>query len=104
MRKRPGPDQIARILREIQADLQAGLNVGQACRKGGIGLTTYYRWKELQENPPSNEQLRISELEDENGRLKELVAELALDRRMLQEAPKKTRLAKVAEGTAAPTP
>ena len=35
MRKRPGPDQIASILREIQADLDAGLNVNQACRKAG---------------------------------------------------------------------
>ena len=89
MRKRPRPDQIAGILRQIQADLQAGLNVDQACRKGGIGLTTYYRWKALQEDPISSEQLRISELGDEFGRLKRLVAELALDRRMLQEALKK---------------
>jgi putative transposase len=89
MRKRPGPDQLASILREIQADLQAGLNINQACRKAGIGLTTYYRWKALQENPVSSEQIRISELEDEIGRLKHLVAELALDRRMLQEALKK---------------
>ncbi len=89
MRKRPGPDQIVKILREVQADLDAGLNVGQACRKVGYSSTTYYRWKALQEDPISNEQLRVSELEAENGRLKTLVAELALDRRMLQEALKK---------------
>lgn len=89
MRKRPGPDRIASILCEIQADLDAGLNVMHACRKSGIGLTTYYRWKTLQENPASNEQLKITELESEVGRLKLLVAELALDRRMLQEALKK---------------
>lgn len=89
MRKRPGRDQIAKILREVQADLDAGLNISQACRKAGYSSTTYYRWKALQENPVTNEQLRISELEAENGRLKTLVAELALDRRMLQEALKK---------------
>jgi putative transposase len=89
MRNRPRPDQIASILEQIRDDLQAGLNIYQACRKAAIGLTTYYRWKALQENPSSNEQNRISELEDENGRLKELVAELALDRRMLREALKK---------------
>lgn len=89
MRKRPGPDRIASILRDIQADLDAGLNVNQACRKGGIAVTTYYRWKALQENPVSNDQLRISELEADVDRLKLLVAELALDRRMLQEALKK---------------
>ena len=43
----------------------------------------------LQEDPASNEQLRMCELEAEVGRLKTLVAELALDRRMLQEALKK---------------
>jgi putative transposase len=89
MRKRPEPEQIAKILREFQADLDSGLNINHACRKAGIGITTYYRWKALQENPVSNEQLLVSELEGENGRLKLLVAELALDRRMLQEALKK---------------
>jgi putative transposase len=89
MRKRPGPDQIAKILRAFQADLDAGLNIHHACRKAGIGPTTYYRWKALQENPVSNEQMRVAELEGEVDRLKLLVAELALDRRMLQEALKK---------------
>ncbi len=89
MRKRPGPEQIAKILREFQADLDSGLNIHQACRKAGIGPSTYYRWKTLQENPISSEQFRVSELEAENGRLKLLVAELALDSRMLKEALKK---------------
>jgi putative transposase len=89
MRKRPGPDQIAKILREAQTDLDAGLKIDQVCRKAGIGITTYYRWKALQENPISSEQFRVSELEAENGRLKLLVAELALDTRMLKEALKK---------------
>ena len=88
MRKRPGSDQIASILREIQADLQAGLNIHQACRKGGIGLTTYYRWKALQENPASTDQIRISEHEDEVGRLVLHAAELPLDRLMLLVARK----------------
>ena len=89
MRQRTSPDRIASILRDIRADLDAGLNVNPACRKAGVNPTTYYRWKALQENPLSNEQLRVSELEAEVGRLKLLVAELALDRRMLQEALKK---------------
>jgi putative transposase len=89
MRKRPGPDRIASILRDVQTDLDAGLNINQACRKVGISQTTYYRWKTLQEDPISNEQLRVRELEAEVSRLKHLVAELALDRRMLQEALKK---------------
>jgi putative transposase len=83
MRKRPRPDQIAAILCDFQADLDAGLNIDQACRKAGIGPTIYYRWKALQEEPVSNEQLRVSELESEVDRLKLLVAELALGHRML---------------------
>ena len=89
MRKRTSPDRIASILRDIRADLDTGLDVNRACRKAGINPTTYYRWKALQEDPVSNEQLRIGELEAEVGRLKALVTELALDRRMLQEALKK---------------
>jgi putative transposase len=89
MRKRPRPDQIASILRDFQADLDVGLSIHQACRKAGIGPTTYYRWKALQEDPITIEQLCVSELESEVDRLKLLVAELALDRRMLQEALKK---------------
>jgi putative transposase len=89
MRKRPSPDQMAKTLREFQTDLDSGLNIHHACRKAGIGITTYYRWKALLEDPASNEQIRVSELEGEVGRLKLLVAELALDRRMLQEALKK---------------
>ena len=67
---------IASILRDVQADLDAGLNINQACRKAGISQTTYYRWKALQEDPVLNEQLRVCELEAEVGRLKALVAEL----------------------------
>lgn len=89
MRNRPGPERIAAILRDVQADLDAGLNINHACRKAGIGQSTYYRWKALQQEPPSYEQIRLNELESEAGRLKALVAELALDRRMLQEALKK---------------
>jgi putative transposase len=89
MRNPPGPDRIASILRDFQADLDAGLSVDQACRKAGIGPTTYYRWKALQKDPVSNKQMYSCELEAEIDRLKFLVAELALDRRMLQEALKK---------------
>ena len=45
------PDQIASILRDFQADLDAGLSIHQACRKAGIGTTPYHRWKALQEDP-----------------------------------------------------
>jgi hypothetical protein len=80
MRKPPRSDQIASILRDFQADLDAGLIIGQACRKAGIGPTTYYRWKALQEGSISSDQFYISELYTDVDRLKLLVAELAFDR------------------------
>lgn len=89
MRKRRSDDQIASLLRQVQGDMHAGLSMQQALRKAGIGLTTYYRWKALIETPVAPESLRTRELEQENERLKLLVAELAMDRRMLQEALKK---------------
>jgi len=89
MRNRRTPEQVARLLGEIQADLDAGMTVELALRKAGIALTTYYRWKDHQANKLSLEKVRIRELELEVDRLKHLVAELALDRRMLQEALKK---------------
>jgi putative transposase len=70
----------------FKLNLDTGLNINQACRKAGIGPTTNYRWKALQENPVLTEQFRILELESDIDRLKLLVAELALDCRMLQEA------------------
>jgi putative transposase len=89
LRKRHNPEQIASILRDVRSDLDAGLSVDQALRKAGIGITTYYRWKARQQAPVSPESVRLRELEAEVDRLKHLVAELALDRRMLQEALKK---------------
>ena len=67
MRKRTSPDRIASTLRDIRADLDAGLNVNQACRKAGINPTTYYRWKALQENQLSHEQIHVVELEADSA-------------------------------------
>ena len=89
MRKHHTEDQIGSIIRQVQDDIDAGLNVGQALRKVGIGQSTYYRWKTRLEAPAAPEQRRTRELEADVERLKLLVAELALDRRMLQEALKK---------------
>jgi putative transposase len=89
LRKRYKPEQIVSMLCDIQSDLDAGLGIDQALRKAGIGISTYYRWKARRQAPVSVESLRLRELENEVDRLKLLVAELALDRRMLQEALEK---------------
>lgn len=89
MRKRRSLDQMASVVRQVQSDVEGGLSMEQALRKAGVGVTTYYRWKSRLEEPVSADELRHQELEAENKRLKLLVAELAMDRRMLQEALKK---------------
>ena len=89
MRKRRTSEQVLALVRQVQSDLEGGLTVEQALRKVGVGLSTYYRWKSRLEDPISANELRHQELESENKRLKLLVAELAMDRRMLQEALKK---------------
>jgi putative transposase len=89
MRKRRSLDQISSLVQQVQSDMESGLSMEQALRKVGVGLTTYYRWKSRVEDPVSADEVRREELEAENKRLKLLVAELAMDRRMLQEALKK---------------
>lgn len=89
MRKRRSSEQIVSLVRQVQADVQSGLSVEHALRKVGVGQSTYYRWKSRLDDPVSADDLCRHELETENERLKLLVAELAMDRRMLQEALKK---------------
>jgi putative transposase len=89
MGKRRTREQIERLLREADRDLAKGLTVGDLCRKAGISENTYYRWR-LRFSPSKvDEGRRIRELESEVERLKLLVAELLLDKKMLQDVAKK---------------
>jgi putative transposase len=87
--KRRSREQIERLLRESDRDLARGLTVGDFCRKAGISQNTYYRWKLRFSSAKADEGRRIRELESEVGRLKLLVAELLLDKKMLQDVAKK---------------
>jgi putative transposase len=89
MRKRRTAEQVARLLNEADGDLAKGLSVGHICRKFGVSENTYYRWRRLQSSEKSDDARRVRELEGEVVRLKRLVADLALDRQMLQEVVKK---------------
>ena len=89
MSKRRTADQIVRLLREADRDLAKGLTVADVCRKHGIADNTYYRWRQLHDPAQVDEARRIRELEAEVERLKLLVAELLLDKTMLQEVAKK---------------
>jgi putative transposase len=63
----------------ILAEGESGLAVGDVCRKHGISNATYYQWKSKYAGVSANELNRIKDLEAENGKLKRMYAELALE-------------------------
>ncbi len=73
--------QIAFILK--QAD--DGVGVEEVCRKAGISQQTYYRWRKKYAGLMPSELRRLKQLEEENSRLKRMVADLSLDKEMLQD-------------------
>ena len=79
--KRHTPDQIVRRLREVEAELNAGLPLAQVLQKLEVSEATFHRWRRLYGGMKSDEMKRLKELEAENLRLKRAVAELTLDKR-----------------------
>ena len=63
----------------ILAEGESGLAMGDVCRKHGISNATYYQWKSKYAGVSANELKRIKDLEAENGKLKRMYAELALE-------------------------
>ncbi len=78
-----------RLLLEADRDLAKGLTVADVCRKLGIRQNAYYRWRQRHEPAEVDDARRVRELQVEVERLKLLVAELLLDKKMLQEVAKK---------------
>lgn len=74
-RKRHSEEQIIGILKEADA----GVKVSELCRKYGVSDATFYKWRSKYSGLEVNEAKRLRVLEDENRRLKKLVAEQALD-------------------------
>jgi putative transposase len=68
---------------------ETGVSVSEVCRKMGISDATFYNWKKKYGGLGVTELRRLKELEDENLSLKKLVADLSLDKHMLQEVLKK---------------
>ena len=64
---------------------EEGTPVAEICRKAGISQTTYFNWKKKYAGLLPTEMKRLKQLEDENSRLKKIVADLTLDREMLQD-------------------
>jgi putative transposase len=73
--------QIAFVLRQAEE----GTAIGEVCRKAGISEATFYNWRKKYGGLMPSEMRRLKHLEEENGKLRKLVADLSLDRAMLQD-------------------
>jgi len=80
-RKRYSDEQIAFALRQAEG----GTAVEEICRKLGVSEATFYRWKKQFAGMGTVEIRRLKQLEEENTKLKRLVADLSLDKTMLQD-------------------
>ncbi len=80
-RKRYTNEQIAFALRQAET----GTTVEEVCRKLGVSEATFYRWKKQFTGMGVVEIRRLKQLEEENAKLKRLVADLSLDKTMLQD-------------------
>lgn len=85
-RKRYSPEEIIHKLREAEVLLSQGQTVGETARQLGIAEQTYYRWRKEYGGMDKSQACRLKDLERENIRLKKLVADLALDNAILEEA------------------
>jgi len=85
MRKRHTEEQVIGILKESEA----GAKTEELCRRHGISTGTYYKWKSKFGGMEVSEAKRLRALEDENRRLKQLVADQALDNIVLKDLLKK---------------
>jgi len=80
------PEQIINKLREAEILLSQGETVALASKKIGVSVHTYYRWRKEYGVTRVDKSRRLKELEQENSRLKKLVADLSLDNAILKEA------------------
>jgi len=85
MKRRYTDEQIIGILKEYEA----GVKATELCRKYGMSDATFYKWKAKFSGLEVSEARRLRDLEDENRRLKKLVADLSLDKMALEEVLKK---------------
>jgi putative transposase len=73
--------QIAFVLKQAED----GAAVAEVCRKAGISQATYFNWKKKYAGLMPSEMRRLRQLEEENAKLKRIVADLSLDKAMLQD-------------------
>jgi putative transposase len=87
--KKHTTEQIIRKLREAEVLASQGKEVAAICQALEISSQTYHRWKARYGRLDGDEARRLRELEEENQRLKSIVADLTLDKQMLQEVLRK---------------
>jgi putative transposase len=85
VKKRFSVEQIAAVLQQAEQ----GVPVGDLCRKVGISEQSFYRWKKVYGGLQPSEARELKQLRDENTKLKRLVADLSLDKIMLQDVVQK---------------
>src|SRR5438874_347149 len=84
--KRHGPEQIVRKLQEADGMLAVGKTIGQVCQALEVSEQTFHRWRNQYGGMKAQEAKRLKELEEENRRLKKLLAEAEVDKAILKEA------------------
>jgi putative transposase len=83
--KRYTPEQIVTMLRQIEVSIANGKTTPQACKEAEITMQTFYRWRKEYGGLKMDQAKRLKELEKENGKLKRLGADLALDKQILKD-------------------
>jgi transposase-like protein len=86
MKKAYKPEQIVRLLQDVQAQLAAGASIREVARQLGVNPGTLWRWQRRYGGVQVDEARRLFLLEKENARLKKIVADLELDKSILKEA------------------
>jgi cell division protein FtsB len=82
------PEQIVSLLRQIEVLTANGKTLEEACKSLSITVQSYYRWRKMYGGMRSDQAKKFKDLEQENARLKRLVADLSLREVMLQEVIK----------------
>ena len=84
-RKRHSPEQIVRLLRDADAMLSGGRSIGEVCQSLEVSEATFHRWRNQYGGMKAEEAKRLKKLEEENKRLKRLLAAAELDKAILRE-------------------
>jgi transposase-like protein len=84
-RKRHSPEQVIRKLREADRMLSEGKTIAEVCQQLEVVEATFHRWRNQYGGMKADDAKQLKELQVENGRLKRLVAEQALDKQILEE-------------------